>query len=74
MENKRWTNNVEVFETVKSDFLKIQATELPIVTAEIIGYIIFRMVYQHLSPELRLVVISVGSLGEAQATNSMDIY
>ena len=45
MENKRWTNNVEVFETVKSDFLKIQATELPIVTAEIIGYIIFRMVY-----------------------------
>lgn len=47
MEKKGWTDDVEIFKTVKPDFLKIQATELPTIKMAITGYIIFKVVYKY---------------------------
>lgn len=82
MEKKGRTNDVEIFKTMKPDFLQIQATELPIIKMAIIGHIILKVVYKYLRPEEWLVVISMGSLGEAQGywiaysqgTNSLHTY
>jgi len=37
--------------TVKSDFLKTQATELPTIKTEVIRYIILKAVYKYLRAE-----------------------
>ena len=63
MENKWWTDNVEIF---KSDLLKIQAAELPSIVAGIIGYIILKVVCEHLMAEQWLLGISMDSLRETQ--------
>lgn len=47
MENKGWTNDVEIFKTVKSDSLQIQASELPTIKTAMIGYIILKVVYKY---------------------------
>lgn len=51
MEKKGRTDDVEIFKTVKPDFLQIQATELPKIKMAIIGHIILKVVYKYLRPE-----------------------